>query len=102
MSQRTWTLVAVVLGSGIVFLDSTIVNVALRAIGEQLPTSVVGVLEGQSYVVNGYLLSLSALLILAGALADRYGRRRYFVNQNPIGGRMKIGGGMDRPRAKSL
>ena len=79
MSRRTWTLVAVVLGSGIVFLDSTIVNVALRAIGDTLPTSVVGVLEGQSYVVNGYLLSLSALLILAGALADRYGRRRLFV-----------------------
>src|SRR4029079_11889383 len=79
MSRRTWTLVAVVLGSGIVFLDSTIVNVALRAIGESLPTSMVGVLEGQSYVVNGYLLTLSALLILAGALADRYGRRRFFV-----------------------
>ena len=79
MSRRTWTLVAVVLGSGIVFLDSTIVNVALRAIGDELPTSMVGVLEGQSYVVNGYLLTLSALLILAGALADRYGRRRLFV-----------------------
>ena len=79
MSRRAWTLSAVVLGSGIVFLDSTIVNVALRAIGEQLPASLVGTLEGQSYVVNGYLLSLSALLILAGALADRYGRRLLFV-----------------------
>jgi EmrB/QacA subfamily drug resistance transporter len=68
-----------VLGSGIVFLDSTVVNVALRSMGEQLPTSIVGVLEGQSYVVNGYLLTLSAFLILAGALADRYGRRRMFV-----------------------
>jgi EmrB/QacA subfamily drug resistance transporter len=79
VSRRAWTLVAVVLGSGIVFLDSTIVNVALRAIGEQLPATQVGILEGQSYIVNGYLLSLSALLILAGALADRYGRRRLFV-----------------------
>jgi EmrB/QacA subfamily drug resistance transporter len=79
MSRRTWTLIAVVLGSGIVFLDSTIVNVALRAIGEQLPATLVGTLEGQSYVVNGYLLSLSALLILAGALADRYGRQRFFI-----------------------
>ncbi len=79
MSRRTWTLIAVVLGSGIVFLDSTIVNVALRAIGDQLPVSWFGVLEGQSYIVNGYLLTLSALLILAGALADRYGRRRMFV-----------------------
>jgi EmrB/QacA subfamily drug resistance transporter len=79
MDPRRWTLVAVVLGSGIVFLDSTIVNVALPAIGRQLPATLVGVLEGQSYIVNGYLLSLSALLILAGALADAYGRRRLFV-----------------------
>ncbi|MEO8251684.1 MAG: MFS transporter [Chloroflexota bacterium] len=79
MSRNGWTLVAVVLGSAIVFLDSTIVNVALKAIGEQLPTSVVGVLEGESYVVNGYLLTVSALLILSGALADAYGRRRLFI-----------------------
>jgi MFS family permease len=79
MDPRRWTLVAVVLGSGIVFLDSAIVNVALPAIGRQLPATLVGVLEGQSYIVNGYLLTLSALLILAGALADAYGRRRLFV-----------------------
>lgn len=79
MTRRTWTLVAVVLGSGIVFLDSTVVNVALRAMADDLPATVVGVLEGQSYVVNGYLLTLSAFLILAGAVADRYGRRRMFV-----------------------
>jgi EmrB/QacA subfamily drug resistance transporter len=79
VSRRGWTLVAVVLGSSIVFLDSTIVNVALKAIGEQLPATWVGVLEGESYVVNGYLLTVSALLILAGALADAFGRRRLFV-----------------------
>lgn len=79
MDRRAWTLVAVILGSGIVFLDSTILSVALEAIGEHLPATLVGVLEGQSYVVNGYLLTLSALLVLAGALADAYGRRRLFV-----------------------
>ncbi len=79
MTRRGWTLVAVVLGSGIVFLDSTVVNVALKAMGEDLPASLVGVLEGESYVVNGYLLTVSALLILSGALADAYGRRRLFV-----------------------
>lgn len=79
MTRRTWTLVAVVLGSGIVFLDSTIVNVALKAIEQQLPATVVGKLEGQTYIVQGYLLTLAALLILAGALADAYGRRRMFV-----------------------
>jgi EmrB/QacA subfamily drug resistance transporter len=79
VSRRTWTLVAVVLGSGIVFLDSTIVNVALRPIAEQLSSTYVGSLEGQAYINSGYLLTLSALLILAGALADKYGRRRLFV-----------------------
>jgi EmrB/QacA subfamily drug resistance transporter len=79
MNRRTWTLVAVVLASGIVFLDSTVVNVALDHIGKELPASYVGSLEGQSYVVFGYLLTLSALLILAGALADVYGRRRMFL-----------------------
>ncbi|MGQ0548342.1 MAG: MFS transporter [Armatimonadota bacterium] len=79
MSRKRWTLIVAILGSGIVFLDSTIVNVALPKIGEQLPTTLFGVLEGQSYVYNGYLLSLSALLILAGALNDFYGRRRMFA-----------------------
>ncbi|MEP6680241.1 MAG: DHA2 family efflux MFS transporter permease subunit [Chloroflexota bacterium] len=79
MSHRSWTLVAVVLATGIVFLDSTVVNVALSALGRELPSTLVATLEGQSYVVYGYLLSLSALLILAGSLADRYGRRRMFL-----------------------
>ena len=74
-----WTLVAAILGSGIVFLDSTVVNVALPKIGVELPSQTFGVLEGQSYVVNGYLVTLSALLILAGALNDLYGRKRMFT-----------------------
>jgi EmrB/QacA subfamily drug resistance transporter len=77
--RRRWILVAAVLGSGIVFLDSTVVNVALPRIGRDLPRLWFGVLEGQSYVYNAYLLSLCALLILAGALSDYYGRRRMFL-----------------------
>src|SRR5256714_10838663 len=77
--RRRWILVAAVLGSSIVFVDSTVVNVALPRIGRELPTTIFGVLEGQSYVYNGYLLTLSALLILAGALSDFYGRRRLFL-----------------------
>ena len=77
--RRRWILVAAVLGSGIVFLDSTVVNVALPRIGRELPRSLFGVLEGQSYVYNAYLLTLSALLILAGALTDFYGRKRMFI-----------------------
>src|SRR4051812_24366530 len=78
MTKR-WILTAAVLGSGIVFLDSTVVNVALPRIGRDLPRLFLGVLEGQSYVYNAYLLTLSALLILAGALSDYYGRKRMFV-----------------------
>jgi EmrB/QacA subfamily drug resistance transporter len=79
VTAKRWILVAAVLGSAIVFLDSTVVNVALPRIGRELPRSFLGVLEGQSYIYNGYLLTLSALLILAGALTDFYGRRRMFV-----------------------
>ena len=79
MTMKRWILVAAVLGSGIVFLDSTVVNVALPRIGRDLPRSFLGVLEGQSYVYNAYLLTLSALLILAGALNDFYGRQRMFL-----------------------
>ena len=79
MTSKRWILTAAVLGSGIVFLDSTVVNVALPRIGRDLPRLFLGVLEGQSYVYNAYLLTLSALLILAGALSDFYGRRRMFI-----------------------
>jgi EmrB/QacA subfamily drug resistance transporter len=74
-----WTMLAAILGSAAVFLDGTIVNVALPKMGEELPRSIVGLLEGQTYVTSGYLATLAALLILAGALADYYGRRRIFT-----------------------
>ena len=78
-AQR-WTLLAAIVASGIVFLDSTVVNLALKRIGQELPTATsLGVLEAQAYVGSGYLAVLAALLIIAGALADRYGRRRIFV-----------------------
>ena len=79
MKTKRWILVAAVLASGIVFLDSTVVNVALPRMGRELPRSFLGVLEGQSYVYNAYLLALSSLLILAGALSDFCGRRRMFM-----------------------
>lgn len=79
MKAKRWTLVAVVLGSGIVFLDSTIVPVALPRIGEELSSTLFKTLEAQNYVYYGYLLTLSALLILAGALTDYFGRRRMFT-----------------------
>lgn len=77
--EQRGALVAAIIGSAIVFLDGTIVNVALPKIGETLPAVMIGVLEGQVYVVAGYMATLSAFLLVSGALADRYGRRRVFV-----------------------
>ncbi|HSK94369.1 MAG TPA: MFS transporter [Candidatus Angelobacter sp.] len=79
MSQRRAVLLATTLGSAVVFLDGTIVNVALDPIGRDLPATLVGRLEGLTYVTTAYFTVLSALLILAGALNDYYGRRRMFV-----------------------
>ncbi len=69
------TLVALTLGSAVAILDSTVVNVALRALGADL-----GATLGQlQWVVNGYLLALASLVLLGGALGDRLGRRRVYV-----------------------
>lgn len=73
--QQRWTLVAMVLCSGIVFLQSTVINVALPSMGRALGAG----LSGLQWVVDGYLLTLAALLILGGSLGDRYGRRRMMV-----------------------
>src|SRR2546422_3462491 len=79
MTDRRGTLWAAILGSGIVFLDSSVLTVALPRIARDLPAHVVGTLEGESYVYNGYLLGESAFLILAGWLTDVHGRRRIFT-----------------------
>jgi EmrB/QacA subfamily drug resistance transporter len=78
-ARKRWTLLAVILGSGIVFLDTSVVNLALPRIGEELSSDLFGTLEAQSYIANGYFVTLSALLILAGALNDYFGRRRMFA-----------------------
>ena len=78
-STKRWTMIAVILGSAIVFLDSTVVNVALPRIGEELQSSLLNKFAAENFVYYGYLLSLSALLILAGALNDYFGRRKMFI-----------------------
>ena len=77
-AQKRWTMIAVVLGSAVVFLDTSVVNLALPRIGEELSSDLLGTLEAQSYVAYGYFVTLSALLILAGGLTDYHGRRRMF------------------------
>lgn len=68
-------LAAAVLGSGLTFLDGSVVNVALRTIGRDLDAN----LAQLQWITNGYLLSLASLILLGGSLGDRYGRRRVFV-----------------------
>jgi EmrB/QacA subfamily drug resistance transporter len=70
-----WTLVAVALGVTMVGLDATVVSIANPAIATDLhPT-----LAGLQWVTNGYLLALAVSLIIAGRLADRFGRKRLFL-----------------------
>ena len=70
-----WALAATVLGTSLAFLDSTIINIALPRIGRELYAP----LAGLQWIVNGYTLSLAGLILLGGALGDRYGRRRVFL-----------------------
>jgi EmrB/QacA subfamily drug resistance transporter len=68
-------LAVAVLGSGLAFLDGTVVNVALPAIGEDLNAST----SSLQWILNGYLLTLASLILLGGSLGDHFGRRRIFV-----------------------
>jgi EmrB/QacA subfamily drug resistance transporter len=68
-------LVATVAGSALVSLDATVVNVALPAIGKEFGAN----LSDSQWVLTGYLLALASLILLAGSLADRYGRRKIFL-----------------------
>ena len=70
-----WVLFATVLGSSVAALDGSVVNIALPTIGRDLGADVAGL----QWIVNGYLLSLGALILLGGSLGDRFGRRRVFV-----------------------
>lgn len=74
-ARGRWVLTAAVLGSGLAMLDATVVNVALPTLGRELDAS----LAGLQWTVNAYTLTLAALILLGGALGDRYGRRRIFV-----------------------
>src|SRR3954452_6762255 len=68
-------LTATIAASGMASLDATVVNVALPHIGQDLDASV----TSMQWVLTGYLLALASLILLAGALGDRWGRRRVFL-----------------------
>nr|WP_082827206.1 MFS transporter [Rhodanobacter thiooxydans] len=74
-SSRHWTLVAAIIGSGLAFIDGTVVNVALPSIQRELGAST----ADAQWVMESYSLFLASLLLVGGALGDRFGRRRMFM-----------------------
>ncbi|MGO1510119.1 MAG: DHA2 family efflux MFS transporter permease subunit [Actinomycetaceae bacterium] len=74
-AQGRWVVLAATLGSAMALLDGTVVNVALRPLGLDLGAS----LAQLQWVVNGYMLTLSGLVLVGGSLGDRLGRRRVFL-----------------------
>lgn len=75
MNVKRGALVAAILGSAVVAVDATVVNVALPKIADELG----GGLAGQQWVANAYLLTLASLILVSGSLADIYGERRVFT-----------------------
>jgi EmrB/QacA subfamily drug resistance transporter len=74
-SSQPWVIAAASIGSGMAFLDSTVVNVALPAMQADLGASA----REAQWVYGAYALVLAALVLIGGSLGDRYGRRRVFV-----------------------
>jgi EmrB/QacA subfamily drug resistance transporter len=74
MPRARWILIGSILGSGAVFVEGTVTTVALPAIARDFHLGIAGL----QWVMNGYLLTLSALILLGGALGDRFSRRRVF------------------------
>ena len=70
-----WVPAVAVLGEAMVLLEATVVNVALPSIGRDLRAGVAGL----QWTLDGYVLTLAALVLAAGSLSDIYGRRRVFT-----------------------
>jgi EmrB/QacA subfamily drug resistance transporter len=70
-----WVLLATITGSGMAMLDATVVNIALPSIGREFNAD----FRTLQWIVNSYTLTLAALILLAGALGDHFGRRRVFI-----------------------
>jgi EmrB/QacA subfamily drug resistance transporter len=68
-------LTSTILASGMAFLDSTVVNIAIPTIQTKLNATITGI----QWIVNGYNLMLCALILISGALGDRFGRKRVFT-----------------------
>jgi EmrB/QacA subfamily drug resistance transporter len=74
-ARKEWALAAAVLGSAMSYIDESVVNVALP----RIETSLGSTLSAMQWVLNAYTLCISALLLVGGAAADRFGRRKIFI-----------------------
>ncbi len=73
--KQLFTLIATIIGSGIVILDGTVVNLALPALAKDLGAD----FSDLQWIVDGYLLTLSALILLGGSLGDIFGRKKMYI-----------------------
>jgi EmrB/QacA subfamily drug resistance transporter len=90
VTTQSWVLVATILASTIAYVDESVVNIALPAIERELATSAAVV----QWLVNAYTLCLAALLLIGGAAADRYGRRKMFITGASIFAAASLGCGL--------
>jgi EmrB/QacA subfamily drug resistance transporter len=88
--SEPWIMAATILGSSMVFIDGTVVNVALPALQKSLDASVLDV----QWVVESYALFLAALLLAGGSMGDRYGRKRMFCAGVGLFGLASVGCGI--------
>ena len=88
--SEPWIMAATILGSSMVFIDGTVVKVALPALQKSLDASLLDV----QWVVESYALFLAALLLAGGSMGDRYGRRRMFCARVALFGVASVGCGL--------
>src|SRR3989442_8743582 len=89
-ASEPWILAATILGSSMVFIDGTVVNVAIPALQKSLNATVFDV----QWVIESYALFLAALLLVGGSMGDRFGRRRTFCSGVAFFAFASIGCGM--------
>ena len=96
--QQRWVLAATILASTIAYVDESVVNVALPAIGRDLAASPAAL----QWVINAYMLCLAAFLLVGGAAGDRLGRRRIFIAGVALFGLASLGCGLSRDTAQLI
>jgi EmrB/QacA subfamily drug resistance transporter len=96
--QQRWVLAATILASTIAYVDESVVNVALPAIGRDLSASPAAL----QWVINAYTLCLAAFLLVGGAAGDRLGRRRVFIAGVALFGAASLGCGLSGDTAQLI